>query len=166
VSIHIFCIRYSSVLDDSSSSPAISYLATTSTTATVDPTFLMKAYRSNSQNRILSPTFSASTNSSRDLGSGYTSLRRPRGDRLTRNYSLDNDNSSSSLRLDNYVTLRRRRSDYTPSVNHSPTPSPMVLSPSATRQFSYCPSSREGSVTPRYSHSCSNASIVSESAAD
>lgn len=145
------------------SSPAPSYYAVTSTASRVDPDFLMKTYRSSSQNRIGQPD-----------QSGYGTTSRSTRDRFTRNASFDSSSmatsGSSSLSLDTYVTLRRRKPHFVPSSNNnnssfSPSHSPMVLSPSATRQFSYCPSSsREGSVTPRFSHSCSNASIVSESA--
>ena len=212
--------RYSNIIEDQ---PC--YLATTSVTSRIDPEFSSSSRttkRSNSQNRILSPTFNSSAslkdfrrrNESGSLlrdnsGSGALrldnsgslkneylpssgssgSLRRDHSGsgvlRLDNSGSLRRDNSGS-LRLDNFVTLQRnrRRSDYvqqpaTAAALPSPSPSsehlayyhatspPMVLSPSATRQFYYSPSlSREGSVTPKFSHSCSNASIVSESTAD
>ena len=126
--------------------------------------------RSNSQNRILSPTFnSSSTSSLKDF------KRRRRGSELPLS------ESSGSIRIGDKGyerdrdrdRERRRRSDFVQApLTHSPSPSPMVLSPSATRQFYYSrPSSREGSVTPALtrlppSHSCSNASIVSESTAE
>ena len=213
--------RYSNIIEDQ---PC--YLATTSVTSRIDPEFSSSSRttkRSNSQNRILSPTFNSSAslkdfrrrNESGSLlrdnsGSGALrldnsgslkneylpssgssgSLRRDHSGsgvlRLDNSGSLRRDNSGS-LRLDNFVTLQRnrRRSDYvqqpataaaalpspSPSSEHlayyHATSPPMVLSPSATRQFYYSPSlSREGSVTPKFSHSCSNASIVSESTAD
>ena len=152
--------RYSNIIEDQ---PC--YLATTSVSSRVDPDFFSssRTVRSNSQNRILSPTF----NSSASL-KDFRSKREPN--------NLPSSGSSGSLRLDNFVTLQRRprRSEYVQQAPLSPgylspSQSPMVLSPSATRQF-YVPSSssREGSVTPKpFSHSCSNASIVSEkSAAD
>jgi len=201
-----FSIRYSSILENysdnnPSSAPAgsasgsgMSYLATTSSSSRVNPQY--KTYRSNSQNRILSPTFSNSYHDS-PISAYATMSRRP--DRLKRHSSLGHEplsslSSSSSdfqspaspaLRLDNFVTLRRR-SDYTRDLNPGPSASaaslynnsasssPMVLSPSNTRQFNNFSSnyardlnsgpSREGSVTPRFSHSCSNTSLVSESA--
>lgn len=122
-----------------------SYVATTSSSSKVTPNYLMKTYRSNSQNRVLSPTFN------------YESYKKP--ERNYRHSSLGYEptpsSSSTSLRLDNFVTLRR-------SKRSSPGPMspPMMLSPSATRQFHPQSSSREGSVTPRFSHSCSNASLV------
>jgi hypothetical protein len=177
-----FSIRYSSILENysdnnSSSAPVsgagMSYLATTSTSSKVNPQY--KTYRSNSQNRIMSPTFNNSyhhdNNSYHNTNAYATMSRRP--ERLKRHSSLGHEpttsSSSSSLRLDNYVTLHhRRRSDFAPntSYNNSASPSPMVLSPSNTRQFN-CNNnqSREGSVTPRFSHSCSNTSLVSESTA-
>ena len=138
--------RYSSVIEDPGTA---SYVATTSSSTKVNPHFLYKTYRSNSQNRVLSPTF--------HLENSYKK-KSSLPDRNYRHSSLGYEptpsNSSSSLRLDNFVTLRR-------SKRSSPGPSsPMVLSPSATRQFHLPSSSREGSVTPRYSHSCSNASLV------
>jgi len=187
-----FSIRYSSILENysdnnSSSIPGVSgtgmsYLATTSTSSKVNPQY--KTYRSNSQNRIMSPTFNnsyhADNNSSsyHNTTNAYATMSR-RPERLKRHSSLGHEptpsSSSSSLRLDNYVTLhhrRRRESDFannpntTTSYNNSASPSPMVLSPSNTRQFN-CNNnqSREGSVTPRFSHSCSNTSLVSESTA-
>ena len=143
--------RYSSVIEDSSADN-LSYTATTSTTSRVNPQYLTKTcYRSNSQNRVLSPTFDTYK----------TSRFWPE-----RTSSLASSGSASSLRLDNFVTLRRRSHAYS-TAPASACSSPMVLSPSATRQFNIPPSSsREGSVTPRFSHSCSNASLVSESAAD
>ena len=151
-----FC-RYSNIIEDQ---PC--YLATTSVSSRVDPDFFSssRTVRSNSQNRILSPTFNSSA-----------SLK----DFRKRDNNLPSSGSSGSLRLDNFVTLQRRprRSEYVQQAPlspgyRSPSQSPMVLSPSATRQFYVPSSSREGSVTPKpFSHSCSNASIVSEkSAAD
>ena len=194
--------RYSSILENysdnnSSSAPAgsasgsgMSYLATTSTSSRVNPQY--KTYRSNSQNRILSPTFNNSYHDS-PVNAYATMSRRP--DRLKRHSSLGHEPSYSSsssdfqspaspaLRLDNFVTLRRRP-DFASTAsaaslyNNSASSSPMVLSPSNTRQFNNNTTSsylnysrdlnpgpsREGSVTPRFSHSCSNTSLVSESA--
>ncbi len=171
--------RHSSVIDEQPTTPY--YEAVTSTTSRIDPEFYKArtTYKSNSQNRVTSPPPSSGKildleNSS--SSSGLTFMRPSRGS--TTNYSLDNNNdSASSIRLDNYVTLRRRRPDFV----YSPSASPMVLSPSATltSTFPYPnatsppvsvtsmatsnpASSREGSLTPRFSHSCSNASIVSE----
>ena len=186
--IHLYTFRYSSILENFSdnnslSAPASgagvqSYLATTSTSSKVNPQY--KTYRSNSQNRILSPTFN---NSYHDTNAYATMSRRP--ERLKRHSSLGSEPSdfqqtsstssfaSSPIRLDNYVTLHhRRRSDYAPNTttpsyfynNSSASPSPMVLSPSNTRQFFTSNNSREGSVTPRFSHSCSNTSLASEPA--
>jgi len=138
--------RYSSVIEDSGSGGSGNhYLATTSTSTTVIPQYLTNScYRSNSHNRVLSPTFD-----------NYTISRRP--ERIRHEpAALASSGSSSSLRLDNFVTLRRRSLNYPPPA--SATSSPMVLSPSATRQF-IPPLSREGSATPRFSHSCSNASL-------
>ena len=139
----------------------MSYLATTSSSSKINPQYTSKPLRSNSQNRILSPTF----NNSYDRNI-YASLSR-KPERLQRHASLGtetiiNSGSSSSLRLDNFVTLHRRRSDFNAPSIHSPSPSPMVLSPSNTRQFfnNGRSPSREGSITPRFSHSCSNASLV------
>jgi len=194
-----FSIRYSSILENysdnnpssaptgSASGSGMSYLATTSTSSKVNPQY--KTYRSNSQNRILSPTF----NNHDSTISAYATLAR-RPDRLKRHSSLGHEPSyskepldfqsptSPALRLDNFVTLRRR-SDFAPTssaaslYNNSASSSPMVLSPSNTRQFNNNTAfssiyardlnpgpSREGSVTPRFSHSCSNTSLVSESA--
>jgi len=179
-----FSIRYSSIIEDSTGNygsqdpSATSYLATTSTSLKLNPQFSQqhKPLRSNSQNRVLSPTFSQNYDKN-----SYASLGR-KPERLYRHSSLGHENpnlpnsgSASSLRLDNYVTLHRRRSNFSPTMGvssnfvHSPSPSPMVLSPSNTRQFfintsngqNYpTSSSREGSVTPRYVHSCSNTSLV------
>ena len=186
--IRLYTFRYSSILENFSdnnslSAPASgsgvqSYLATTSTSSKVNPQY--KTYRSNSQNRITSPTFN---NSYHDTNAYATMSRRP--ERLKRHSSLGSEPSdfqqtsstssfaSSPIRLDNYVTLHhRRRSDYAPNTttpsyfynNSSASPSPMVLSPSNTRQFFTSNNSREGSVTPRFSHSCSNTSLASEPA--
>lgn len=153
--------RYSSIIEDTSpDNRRQSYLATTSTSSKINPQFLMKTYRSNSSNRVMSPTFNSSLSSA---------SRKP--ERSFRHSSVDHEpylpssgSSSSLLRLDNFVTLGRHRRDFS---NHSTSPSPMILSPSSTKQFGNAScNSREGSVTPRFSHSCSNASLVSESAAD
>ena len=125
-----------------------SYIATTSSTAKINPHFLMKTYRSNSQNRVLSPTFNFDSYKKPERNYRHSSL----------GYEPTPSSSSTSLRLDNFVTLRR-----TKRSSPGPTSPPMMLSPSATRQFQHPhaqPSSREGSVTPRYSHSCSNTSLV------
>ena len=150
------CYRYSSVIEDGSSSDLNHYLATcTSASRVTPPQYLTSSnagcLRSNSYNRVLSPTF--------DNQYSRSKQREP----LTSSGS----SISSSLRLDNFVTLRRRSLNYTPASASS---SPMVLSPSATRQYipaaTLSPSSREGSVTPRFSHSCSNASLNNVSEAD
>ncbi len=155
--------RYSSVIDEQPTMEPPYYQAVTSssTSRMVNPEpeyFTARTtYRSSSQNRLTSPPPRFPTRRAVDL------------------QALDNG-SASSLRLDNYVTLRKRRPDFI----YSPSPSPMVLSPSSTltRAFplssqasgmmtdpaagAHASSSREGSLTPRFSHSCSNASIVSE----
>lgn len=144
--------RYSSVIEDPGTS---SYVATiTSSSNKVNPPYLYKPYRSNSQNRVLSPTF--------NFESSYSSSKKKNlPERNYRHSSLGYEptpsNSSSSLRLDNFVTMRR--ADRNKRSSPGPT-SPMVLSPSASSTRQFQPHSREGSVTPRFSHSCSNASLV------
>lgn len=147
--------KYSSVLEDTGSNDDRFYTATAYTKTNPYEVSNRTYQRSNSQNRVLSPTFNLSNNMSSNI---YATLSR-RPERLQRHSALGSESSAGTgIRLDNYVTLHRRRSDLL-SPTSSTSSMLSTLSPSATRQFS-----REGSVTPRFSHSCSNASIVSESA--
>lgn len=143
---HVF--RYSSVMEDTSDLKGTTkdYLATTSSSSKINPQYLLlKTYsRSNSQNRI--PT-------------DYATLRH-----RNRHSSLGHDLTSSGTSLSNYATLSRHQRQRPYS---SATSTPMMLSPSETRQFSPVSNSREGSVTPRqFSHSSLDSAGAGNAATD